>query len=120
MVNQYADFVRLVIEFDKCFLCFGCVQLAHGSGNVLEHGEPQDLEEDGLRHLGPDPPLEEERKGRHEHGGDEVAVHDEDVVVHAVLQGGHGDDVHPREPHLQQHHRHVRLHVAQHLAHAHA
>jgi hypothetical protein len=87
--------------------------------HVLDYGEPQDLEEDGLGHLGPHPPLEEEREGRHEHGGDEVAVHDEDEVIHAAPEGGHGDDVHPGEADLQQHHGQVRLHVAQDLAHAH-
>jgi hypothetical protein len=64
-------------------------------------------------------PLEEEGEGGQDDGGDEVAVDDEDEVVHAALEGGDGDDVHPREPHLQQHHRQVRLHVVHQLPHAH-
>jgi hypothetical protein len=120
----------------------------HGSRHVLEQDEPHDLEEDERRHPGPhspaaakppsisnditrkvrqlatEPPsmplpLEEEGEGGHEEGGDEVAVDDEDEVAHAAAEGGDGDDVHPGEPHLQQHHVQVRLHLVQDLAHAH-
>jgi len=87
--------------------------------HILEHGKPHDLEEDERSHLGADTPLEDEGEGGHDDGGDEVAVDDEDEMVHAALEGGDGDDVHPGEPNLEEHHRQVRLHVVHQLPHAH-
>nr|ACR35375.1 unknown [Zea mays] len=85
----------------------------------FEHGEPHYLEEDGDGHPWPRVPLEPEREWRHDGGGAEVTVHDEDEVAHPALERGHGHDVHPGEAYLQQDHGQVRLHVVQNFSHAH-
>lgn len=64
-------------------------------------------------------PLEEEREWGHDGGADDVAVDDEDEVAHAAAEGGDGDDVHAGEPHHEEHHVQVGLHLVQDLAHAH-
>ena len=74
-----------------------------------EQREDEDLEEDPRRHPGADLALEHEREGRDGERGEGVAVDDEHVVAHAVVERHLGDDVHAGVPELQRDHRHVRL-----------